>query len=88
MIALFEKHTELRVKSPYVTPTYRRDLRAFTLLDKLVPGMMDIVSAAEHDIIYLDTSVEELAKVASEEDIAILAQCGVMCDDDGLSMFA
>ena len=68
------------------------DLCAFILLDKLVPAPKlknDIVSSAEHDIIYLGTDCVKLAEVATEEDILYLRRCGVMYDTsfDCLAMF-
>lgn len=69
--------------------SYRRDLRAFNLLDKLVPGTGDIVNGAEHDKIWLSPTLEELAQVVTEEDVIALIECGVFLDDevDSLSMF-
>lgn len=55
----------------------RPDLNAFILLDKLVPGDMDIIAGSDHDVIYLEVSPDELAKVATEEDILTLVRCGV-----------
>lgn len=68
----------------------RPDLHAFLLLDKLMPGTRDMVSAAEHDEIYLDMDCEKLAEVASEHDILALTRCGVRYDEDtdSLCMFA
>lgn len=68
----------------------RPDLHAFILLNELVPGSRDIVSAAEHDEIYLEISPDELAKVATEQDIIDLHRCGVRYSSelDGLCMFA
>ena len=67
----------------------RPDLHAFLLLDKLMPGTRDMVSAAEHDEIYLDVDCEKLAEVASEHDILALTRCGVRYDEDtdSLCMF-
>lgn len=67
----------------------RPDIHAFLLLDKLVPGDSDMVSAAEHDKIWLNVQVEELAKVATEEQIIELIRCGVRLDSstDSLAMF-
>ena len=71
-------------------PSKRRDLSAFLILDRLVPSGGDIVAAAEHDQIWLDPSLEDLAAVITEDDIELLAACGVWIDDrtDSLSMFA
>lgn len=60
----------------------RADLHAFILLDKLVPGKQDIVSAAEHDEIWLEVSPEELDNVASEEQMIDLIRAGVRYDSD------
>ncbi len=67
----------------------RPDIHAFLLLDKLVPGTTDMVSAAEHDEIWLAVSPEELEKAATEEQIVELIRCGVRLDSstDSLAMF-
>lgn len=69
--------------------TERPDLFAFALLDKLVPGTTDIVSSAEHDQIFLETSIEHLAEVINAEQVITLIRCGVMYDSEfeALSMF-
>jgi hypothetical protein len=72
-------------------PLYPRpDIAAFLLLDKLVPteNSSDMVCAASHDEIFLNTSVFKLAKVATEEDILTLIRCGVrLVGGDYLAMF-
>lgn len=67
----------------------RPDLHAFNLIDKLVPGETDMVCAAEHDEIWLEVSPEELARVATEEQIIDLIRCGVRYDDgtESLALF-
>jgi len=65
----------------------RPDIAAFLLLHKLVPASSDMVSAAEHDQIWLEVDPEKLAEVASESDVLELVRCGVMFEDEGLSMF-
>lgn len=65
----------------------RPDIAAFILLDKLVPGTVGMIAAAEHDEIYLDVDPEKLAEVATEADILELVRCGVRFSDDGLCMF-
>lgn len=66
----------------------RPDVCAFLLLDRIVGGDGDMVSAAEHDEIWLDVSPDDLAK-ASDEDILTLVRCGVRYDSniDALAMF-
>lgn len=66
-----------RIENP---PSNRADLCAFLLLDKLLPEKGDIVSAAEHDEIYLAVDCDELAKVSTQEDIIYLRRCGVRYD--------
>lgn len=76
-----------RVESPL---SNRPDLCAFLLIEKLAPGKSrDIVTAAEHDVIYLDVDVDALNKAASDDDILTLCRCGVMYDEetDSLAMF-
>lgn len=67
-------------------PTSRRDLNAFIKLHKLVPGKCDIVMSAEHDKIWLDVELEDLAEVATATDVLYLVCCGVLVDDVGLYM--
>lgn len=67
----------------------RRDLHAFILLDKLLPDPngRDLISASEHDIYYLAVDPEELAEVATEEQLRDLARCGVRYEEDTESLF-
>jgi len=95
IIALFEKHEDVHYlegvfhkPETYYGPTKRRDLNAFLLLERLVPGEGDMISAAEHDEFFLDVGLEELAKVATEEDVKTLLRCGVTIRDDSLRMSA
>lgn len=68
----------------------RPDIHAFILLNQLVPGNRNMVTAAEHDVFYLDVRPEQLDETATEEQMLDLIRCGVMYDSevDGLSMFA
>ncbi len=77
-----------RVKTRF---SNRPDLHAFILLDSLCPVPQkdrDIIGAAEHDKIWLDVEIDELAAVINQEQVRDLVRCGVMCDEEGLSMFA
>jgi hypothetical protein len=65
----------------------RPDIHAFLLLDQLCPGTRDMVSAAEHDEIYLDVDVKELLERATDEQLIDLHRCGVRAGDNGLAMF-
>ena len=66
----------------------RPDLCAFLVLDKLIPRPgHDMVSAAEHDEIWLDTDCTKLAEVATEADILTLIRCGVIYDEGTESLF-
>jgi isochorismate hydrolase len=59
----------------------RADLHAFLLLDKLVPGESDIVGSADHDEIFLETDVEELLKVATDEQLIEIHRCGILYNE-------
>jgi len=63
-----------RIEKPF---SKRADLHAFLLLDQLVPGTVDIVSAAEHDEIYLSVDCDKLFEVATPEQVIDLIRCGV-----------
>lgn len=89
--ALFEKHNDEflefeRVKNKLST---RRDIHAFILLNQLLPDTGDILSAAEHDEVWLSIDVSDLAKVATEYQIIDLIRCGIRYDSDidSLAMF-
>lgn len=90
--ALFEKHDDEyscfeRVENK---ASNRPDLCAFLALDRLAPSDGgDIITAAEHDEIWLDVDLEKLAANATEDDILMLARCGVRFDDmnESLAMF-
>jgi hypothetical protein len=60
-------------------PSTRPDLCAFLLLDKLVPSSRvdDLISTADDGRIWLDVTREQLAKVASSDDVLYLVRCGV-----------
>lgn len=103
MIALgatFEKHSDEFLKFERVeNPRHQRpDLCAFLMLHDLSPmpplrgsGSMarDMVSAAEHDEIFLDVDCNTLAMNATEADIVTLIRCGVRFSEeyDSLCMF-
>lgn len=88
---LFEKHHEEYGKFDCIQKkfTKRPDLHAFLLLETLLPdNVSDIVSAAEHDEIYLGVELSDLAEVVKEENIIDLIRCGVFISDESLKMFA
>lgn len=66
----------------------RPDLHAFIVLNELIPSNRDIVCAAEHGRIWLDIDTEELAKLIDEPTVIDLIRCGVMAEDDCLTLFA
>ena len=86
---IFERHSETdyikfdRVKNPLSS---RPDLCAFLFLEKLVLGTGDIVACSEHDEIWLNVDVDELARLATEEDILTLVRCGVRYDSSVRSL--
>jgi len=90
---MFEKYEDDYLKFERVENKLhpRPDICAFLLLDKLLPQEgQDLITAAQHDIYYLDIDCEKLAEVATELDIMTLARCGVHYDNetDSLAMYA
>lgn len=71
---------------PFSSP----DLCAWALLDKRFPSArgLDMVSAAEHDEIWLRIEDHEIAQLTDDE-ILYLTRCGVRYEDDteSLAMF-
>lgn len=72
--------------------TNRNDLHALILLDRLLPAkprqhIPSLICHAEHDQIWFDVDLEELAKVITPAEIEELDSCCVFVDDNGLSMF-
>jgi hypothetical protein len=63
------------------------DLHAFLLLDSIVTTANNIVGSAEHDVIWLDVDIDELAEKATEEQILELVRCGVRISEGSLAMF-
>ncbi len=86
---LFEKHNEEFLKFDRVVDpkSTRPDLQGFLLLDRLVPGESDIVSAAAHDEIWFGIDLEDLAKVITEEQVIELLRCGISLSDGSLHSF-
>jgi len=88
---LFEKHDDEYGEFDRVSPkrSGRHDLHAFLLLDELLPGTDRIVSAAEHDEIFLSVDLEDLAKSSiTEAQVIELIRCRVrMSSFDSLCMF-
>lgn len=90
LAAIFEKHYEEFLKCKDVPPermlTSRADLHVFMMLDRMVPGSNDIVSAANHDEIFLSIEPVDLMQAASEEDIVDMIRCGLRFDRDNESL--
>jgi hypothetical protein len=86
VIELFSQHNDKEfLNDDHRNPQYN-DLRAFTLLKKLVPSQRDVITAAEHDEIWLDMELEELAPKITEDQIVELLRCGVGLDTDSESL--
>lgn len=87
LVEWFEKHTETHHLAGWEKRTDRADLIGFKLLNTLVPGQRDIIAAAEHDMIWLSIELEDLAGVASEDDVIALLRCGILYDADRESLY-
>ena len=68
-------------------PTTRWDLRAFLLLDRLVPGTACMIAAAEHDKVWLEVDPDAVNAIATDDELRMLVSCGVLYDDDVESFF-
>ena len=85
MVKIFKDHDEdfgefQAIATPLST---RPDVNAFMLLDRLIPGRFnDLLTAADHDEIYLDVDPDAFAAVATEENIIDLIRCGIRYDDE------
>lgn len=66
----------------------RSDLHAFMRLDQWFPGNSDIVSAAEHEQIYLSISEEDVNSLTDAQMVE-LSKCGIWLSSeyDCLTMF-
>jgi hypothetical protein len=94
LIELFEHYCDTNktmefeeMEHPIKKAFRRRDLCAFVKLNQIISGDTDIISCAEHDQIWLEVELEELAKKITEEDIYFLTACGVFINEESLSMF-
>lgn len=92
--ALFEelenRATDEDVESTVKLPTTHlcRDLAAMLLIATIKPTLRhNVLSAAEHDIIYFDLSVEEIVDLASKEQVCELYSYGVHLEDGMLAKF-
>lgn len=61
------------------------DLQGFMLLDKLIPFQNDVVSAADHDQIWLDVDLEKLSEIITQEQVNMLYSSGMSIDEDNNS---
>ncbi len=88
----FERYDDEYLKFELITsPIHPRpDICAFMMLHKLQPTDGAIVSAAQHDVIYLNIDCEELAKSITDEQVRYLTRCGIFHenDTDSLGMYA
>lgn len=86
LVALDEKyeHEYLQFQRVENKRSNRPDVHAFILLDALMPAKKtdDILSAAEHDGVWLGVSTEKFSEVATEEQFVELMRCGVLYDED------
>jgi hypothetical protein len=82
--SLFEEHENEAFKFENIPSgcrlSGRRDLNAFLLLDKLVPSTHNVVCGAEHDKIWLHTSIGLLLDTITEDQVVDLIRCGVGYD--------
>lgn len=81
VIDFFKKNEDEHGRFDNIPPERRyseaRDLNAFILLDKLLPGKRtQILASAGHDEVYLSPDIEDLG-VLTEENLLDLIRCGI-----------
>lgn len=79
----FESFSDDYLKFDLVNNRYsnRPDLHALILLDKKFPDNEDLITAAEHDIIFLNISEYDL-NLLSDDEILTLVRCGFTYDSE------
>lgn len=84
MMALFERNADAEFTEIWNPPSRRKDLCGLIFLDRLVPtrdaSTHLMLSAAEHDRIYLGIDLDELAARVTGEDVRMLVACGIWVD--------
>jgi len=70
-------------KASFVTKGIDHDFKAISLLRERIPydEVHDIISGAEHDVLYL-CDVDESLPHLTEDDLIVLADCNVWIDED------
>jgi hypothetical protein len=94
-VALFDLHNDnLSTRKSFKTlddppAKYKPDLSAFIILNTLSPKTTSSIACADHDIIYLNPSIDKLLTVITEDIIIRLIKCGVVYDSysDSLVMY-
>ena len=93
--AIFAKHADEYAAFERVVNRRhpRPDLCAFLMLHDLAPRdpvlggyVRQMVQAAKHDELCLDTDIDLLATNATEDDIVTLIRCGISFNGEWLSM--
>lgn len=62
----------------------REDVSSFLLLDKICARIPEndesrsLISASEHDVVYLNVDVNEIAEIITEEEIHALVASGIL----------
>ena len=87
MFDLFVKHSDgeghcfEKVKN---RRSNRMDVHGMLLLDTLVPSKQkaapDLISCSEHDEVWFETDLEDLAKVITEDQVIEMLRCGIYYD--------
>ncbi len=85
--ALFEQHNDEFLEFDCIPEADRRhprpDLCAFIYLHEKLGGEHDVISAAEHDEIYLEF---ENLNLLTSEDVLYIHRCGVRYDEETESL--
>lgn len=77
---LFEKHNGAKFEDIENKQSDCRDFCAFLVLHGLLPETKATIVSANYSEIFLGFDLDELRKVATEDDVILLAACGVRID--------
>lgn len=84
MAAWFEQHEGRYLEAKRIGP---RDLAVFNKLASMVEIKYDIISDADYEMILVGVAPEELAQVATEDDIIWLIEHGLLYDSNDESFY-
>jgi hypothetical protein len=90
----FEENSEEYIKFERIeNPKHSRpDLCAMLMISEIQSRhypekRSDLISGAEHDKIFFDVDIEDIAEYSSKEELIDLIRCGIFIEEGNLAMF-